>query len=261
MIRSLREVLRRREMLATLIVRNLKIRYKNSTLGFVWTVLNPIFMALIYWLFIVRVAKAPVSIGEILVGVFAWNYVVMSVMDAVHAVVGNANLVKKIAFPRIILPLATSMANSVNFLLSQLVVIAYLVVAHSAPSPWIALLPLVFLAHFCLCLGLALLVSCANVFFRDTEHIVGVLLTAWFFLSPVMYTLELLQGHGQRVLGIYALNPVAGIVTAYRAMLLPAETVMPPAWAFAGSFALCGLVLVLGYAAFQRFQQYFGDVL
>lgn len=261
MIAPLREVLKRREMLTTLIARNLKIRYRNSTLGFVWTVLNPIFMALIYWLFIVRVARAPVSIGEILVGVFAWNYVVMSVMDAVHAVVGNANLVKKIAFPRIILPLSTSMANVVNFLLSQFIVAAYLVGTRSPPGPWLALLPLVVLAHFCLCLGLALLVSCANVFFRDTEHIVGVLLTAWFFLSPVMYTLRILEDQGGRMLALYALNPLAGIITAYRAILLPAATVVPPPWAWAGSFAMCAAVLLLGYVSFQRLQPYFGDVL
>ncbi len=261
MFSTLREIARRREMLSTLIVRHLKIRYKNSTLGFLWTVLNPIFMAIIYWFFISKVARAPVPIGALLVGVFAWNYTVMSVMDSTGAVIGNANLVKKVAFPREILPLSVSIAGLINFLLSQIVVLLFLLATRTAPSPWVVLFPFIVLAHFCLCLGLSFIVSCANVYFRDTEHLVGVLLSAWFFMSPVMYAIDQVKGLPRPWFFIYCMNPVAGIVSAYRAVLLPGKTLPPDPVPWAVSFALCGAILLAGYAIFRRAQANFGDVL
>ena len=186
-MRSLpRDLLSHRELLWILVQRNLKIRYKNSVLGFFWTLLGPIFLILIYWAFI-RLLKIQISINALITGIIVWQFVAMSLGDSLNSILGNANLVTKTAFPRFLLPLSTVCANSINYLLTFAVLLVFLFFRHAEPAA-LYFLPLILLTQFALCLGLSLLVSSLNVLFRDVEHLMSVMLLAWFFLSPVMYT-------------------------------------------------------------------------
>jgi ABC-type polysaccharide/polyol phosphate export permease len=260
------QIMRRREMLSSLVMRELKSRYKGSALGFLWSIMTPLFMAVIY-VFFLRLLARGVPIAEIVIGVFAWQFTVQSVQSGMESITGNANLVKKVAFPRVILPTATTLAALVNFLLSlavQFVLLAVLLWrADSGFGSWLALVPLVIIYHTLFNLALAMLMGAANVYFRDTQHLVGVLLTAWFFLSPVMYPLSFLDGIAEGMpwaANLYMLNPVAIIVTAYRAAILPASTFAWTAWTVAG--ALWPLVVFLpAYLVFKRAQRNFADFL
>jgi len=253
----------RRELLHNLVTRELKSRYKGSVLGFLWSVLTPLFMALIY-MFFMRIAGHGVPFPEILVGVFAWQFTAQSVQAGMQAVTSNANLVKKVAFPRISLPLATTSAQGIDYILSLGVQVALLIVLlwgnDAAFSTRLVFLPLVFACHFALNLGLACLFAAANVFYRDVQHLVGVGLSAWFFLSPVMYNLALVEQLSARAAEVFLVNPLAWVVTAYRACWLSGSEFPLNRVTLAGG-VLPWLILLLGVLVFRRTQKEFADLL
>ncbi len=256
----LTEIWHRRELVALLVSRNLKLRYKNSALGFFWSLLGPLFLILIYAIFL-GVMRFQIDVRVLVTGIIVWQFLAMCLGDSLHAIVGNANLVTKAAFPRIILPLAMVKANLVNFLLSLAVVLIYLVVAKASFGAWY-LLPPVILTQFALCLGVALIFSASNVFFRDTEHIISVVMLAWFFMTPVIYPMAIVMENPNLpawVSSAYFLNPMTGIVTTYRMALL--STPNPGAHLLCLSFAVAWGILFAGVAIFQKAQVLFGDEL
>lgn len=243
-----------------LVVRNLKIRYKNSVLGFFWSLLGPLLLILIYSIFL-QVMRFDIDLKVLVTGIIVWQFLAMCLGDSLHAILGNANLVTKASFPRIILPLAMVKANLANFLLSFIVVIVYLVLAGASFGAlyWI---PLVVLTQLALCTGVALLFSASNVFFRDTEHILSVVMLAWFFLTPVIYPIDRVlanPGFPAWVPVAFFMNPMTGIVTAYRVALLSVPN--PGTLLLTLSFAAAWSILVVGVMLFQRTEVYFGDEL
>lgn len=263
----LRTILERRELLWNLTARELKQRYKGSALGFLWSVLTPLFMAAIYVVFLRLLARG-VPMQDILIGVFAWQYTTQCVMGGMTSVTGNANLVKKVAFPREILPVSQVAANGIGYLLSLLVQFPVLAVllwndpAVGFSSAWPMFL-FWMLWQTVFNLGLAMLVGALNVNFRDTQHLVGVFLSAWFFLSPVMYNMEFARGIATDwpwAVNLLYCNPMAVILNGYRDALLTDSAVgMPPA-AWLG-FALVPLTLFLGVFVYRRLQKNFADLL
>ena len=257
-----KSVWRARELVLILVGRNLKIRYKSSALGFFWSLLGPLCMIGIYATFagILKWNDGRANYLQFLiVGLLAWQFLSMCLNDSLHAVMGNANLVKKTAFPRAVLPAATVIANAVNFLLTLAVLLVYLLVFHrSFGNPaWLAV---ALVHHVALCLGIAMLVSASNVFFRDTEHIVGVLSLAWFFLSPIFYPISMqLDRIPDALAPLPFLNPVVGLVGLYRQAFI-GET-LPSLPLLLLSLGVCWGFMFLGAAVFSRAQRRFGDVL
>jgi len=260
----IRIVWERREMLANLVSRELKARYKGSVLGFLWTVLTPLFMAVIY-VFFLRLLARGVPMERVIIGVFAWQFTAQSVNSGLTAITGNANLIKKVRFPRFILPTAATLANLVNYLFSlvvQVVLVGILLgLQHQTISPMIVLLPLLLVYHTLFNLSLSLLLSSANVYFRDAQHLVGVLLTAWFFASPAMYDLSIVQRVADKyplLTDLYMLNPMAVIITGYRALMLP-DAAFPWSWAVGVSVAITCILFIAAFVVFRRAQRNFAD--
>lgn len=256
----IKDVFRRRELLLILVARNLKIRYKNSALGFFWSLLSPLFLILIYAVFL-RVMRFAWDLPVLVTGIITWQFLALCLGDSLHAVVGNANLVTKASFPRIMLPLAMTGANLVNFLLSFGVLCVYLV-AMRVDAGALYWLPFILLTQFALCFGVALIISCANVFFRDTEHILSVVMLAWFFLTPVIYPIEIVTESTSLpwwTAIAYHLNPMTGIVSAYRSVLLSSP--LPGSGLLGLSFCIAWVVPLVGLLVFGQFQGRFGDEL
>ncbi len=256
------ELCERKELLAILIARNIKIRYKNSALGFFWTLLAPLFMIAIYSVF-ARIMRWNLGREDFLpflvVGIVVWQYLAMSLNDSLSAISGNANLIKKTAFPRHILPVSTVLANGVNFLLTFAVLLVFLLIV-KADFQALWTLPLVLATHAALCLGLALAFSAASVFFRDTEHAVGVGLLAWFFMSPVFYSMDLQMAIlPERLSAAVYLNPMSGILSAYRFALM-SEPIAggESVWL---SFAVAWALLPAGLGLFRATEKRFADEL
>jgi ABC-type polysaccharide/polyol phosphate export permease len=243
-----------RDLLVNLVKRDLAVRYKRSVLGFAWSFLNPLLMMLVFA--IVFQVVRPLSVRSyplfVLAGLLPWYFLAGSLSGAARSITGNAQLIDKVYFPREILPLAVVLSNFVNFLLSLAVFLPLALLLGARFSPWTLAFPVVILIQLGLVSGLALLLAALNVFYRDTELVLDVALTAWFFLTPIFYELELLPN---RFLGIdvwrfvYTLNPMATLVTDYRYILLyqyPVirHTLVP---------ALLGLaILLVGWYLFRR---------
>lgn len=255
----------RRELLATLIGRNLKIRYKGSALGFFWSLLTPGFFILIYAVFagILKFnAGQPNYLQFLVAGIIVWQFTAGCLNDSLNAIVGNSNLVKKVFFPRIILPVSTALANAVNFFLTFIVLVVYLLISGAADFHAVWWLVPALIMQLALCIGLCCLCGTANVFYRDTQHIIGVISQAWFFLSPVMYGVDLQLGFLPGNLHHIAyLNPMTGILAAYRAALM-GMPITPAGWQpIAISSCVCFLVFLFGLQALRAGDKRFGDVL
>ena len=270
---DLATALKRRELVLNLAARTLKVRYKNSALGFLWTLINPLLMMLIYAFFIMILAGqkglGELDIRVLLVGVIFWQFVVMCTGDAAGAVAGHANLIKRVYFPRVLMPFSMCVANFVNYFLSLVVLLVLVVVISLAGrNPdihlnlgWLWFLPLVLVLQFALVLGIALIVSALTVYFKDIEHITSVLLMAFFFMSPILYQAKLVREFSPLLARWYMMNPFASLVTLMRRAFLGGAEAWPTEWTFVPSLALSFVVLAFGLWLFSRLEPHFADQL
>lgn len=270
---SLQEVWVYRDLLWNLVVRDLKVRYKNSVLGVAWSLLNPLLMMLVFTVvFTVFWPNNQVAhfSAFVLTGLLPWNLFQASIMGAAYSIVGNANLVKKVYFPREVLPIAVVLSNAVNFLLALLVLFPVLWMNDIPLTRHAVWVPVILLIQICFTVGLALVVSTLNVFYRDTAMVLDVGLLAWFFLTPIFYPMEFIPAT-KVVLGVALpvhrlvrwVNPMASIIDSYRIVLygsIEGTGPAPPALDFMARTAVTAiLVLVVGWWFFRRYSGRFGE--
>jgi lipopolysaccharide transport system permease protein len=261
-MKRLLDILKWKDLVRNLVLKNLRIRYKGSVLGFLWTMLNPMFMMFIYFIFI-RLLRIAIDLPSLLVGILAWQYFVMCLSDSVNAITAHPSLIKRTSFPRIVFPASMVLANLINFLLSLIVLVLFL--GASAIffgytinlGPALLLLPAAVLLQTVLVMGFASFFACCNVYFKDTEHIMSILLLAWFFLTPIMYPLEMVRERAGQFFDLYLLNPMVPVVTLYRYVFLGMAP--PAAPMFYVSCCLSFLVLAAGVGFFLKKELYFAD--
>ncbi|MGB9905629.1 MAG: ABC transporter permease [Desulfotomaculales bacterium] len=249
---QLKEIYAYREMLRNLVAKEIRARYKGSALGFLWTFFNPLLMLVVYSIvfsFVMRVQIENYAMF-LFVALLPWNYLSASVIQGAASLVQNSALVKKIYFPREVLPLSAVLANLVNYLLSLLILIPALLAFKIRLTAALLAFPVVLLVETMLVTSLALCVSVANVYFRDLEHIVGILMTVWFFLTPVLYPVDVIP---DEVKPFFSLNPATPLMEAYRAIFFSGRW---PDWASLGYLA-AGLaaLLTMSLALFNRLQK------
>ena len=269
-----RELVRRRFLLRNLIVRDLKVRYKNSLLGVLWSLLNPLLMMVVFSLvFGVLSANGPRQYPVFfLVGLLPWNFFSGALISSTASITSNQHLVKKVYFPREILPTAAVLSNLVNFFIALIVLVVFLYAAGlgiSVHAWW--LIPLVII-QVIFTMGLGLLLSSLHVFYRDIMMILDVVMLAWFFLTPIMYPLSRFD-ESVALGGIDMVpsrlmrwvNPMASLVDGYRTVLWGTMSsngpvAMDPAYLLR-TFVTALLVLIVGYGVFNRTQHLFGETL
>jgi lipopolysaccharide transport system permease protein len=277
MLANLKELWRFRELLYTLVERELKIRYKNSFLGFFWSLLNPIITVMVMTLvfkYFMRLETPSLS-AYILAAYLPFIFFQMSVLDASQSVIVALPIIRKVYFPRVVLPLAMILANFVHLLLALGVFMVYLLVVYllfPGKSPFqftTLLLPVVLLINLALAAGIGFIVSALNTFYEDVKYVVSVVMWLLLFLSPVMYFSENVWNHSKTADGglvylIYHLNPVAMLCTAYRKILIAPQVVdlrgeqlvpLPLDWKLLGITAATSVVLlIVGFKLFTRLQ-------
>lgn len=262
----LRELWRYRELIQNLVVRDLKVRYKNSALGVLWSLLNPLLMMLVFTAVFTVMRGSPIAKypAFVLIGLLAWQFFQDSVAGATNSIVGNSHLINKVYFPREILVISGVLANLVNFLIALLLLMPILLLFDIALTAWALLLPVMIFIQIVFTLGIGLLVATANVFYRDVGMIVSVALLAGFFLTPVFYPLSQLP-ENYPLFGIewdiwrlmYYLNPMASIIENYRRILYYGHQ---PAFPFVFRTFITALgVLVMGLMIFYRYHSRFGE--
>jgi ABC-2 type transport system permease protein len=210
------------ELLRNLVRKDLKVKYKGSTLGFAWSLANPLLLMAVYYVVFQLILRngIPNFAIYLMSGLLVWNAFSGAVMGASGSVVGNANLVKKVRFPLPVLPLSAVGFALVHFALQLLVLVVVVVATGHSIIGWQLLLAIPALAVALLfTVALSLLVSALNVRYRDTQHLLEVALLAWFWLNPVVYSISLVRQQLQGLTWIYWLNPMADvIVTMQRAI-------------------------------------------
>lgn len=248
-----------RELLQFMIWRDIKVRYKQTVLGAVWAILQPLMTMIVFSLFFGRLAKVPSDGIPYPVFAFAalvpWTFFSTGLGQAANSLVGSANLIKKVYFPRLSIPIATVLAGIVDLGLSFLVLIVMMAYYGIAPTINVVWLPLFILLALITALGVGLWLSALNVQFRDVRYVVPFLMQFWLFATPIAYSSSLLHDPWRT---IYGLNPMVGVVEGFRWALL-GSPISPGPQLIASSVAAV-TILVTGAYYFRWMEKTFADI-
>jgi len=257
-----RRVVHFRDLLRELVARDMKLRYERSVLGVAWSLLTPLAQLLVFSFIFGAVLRLgmPNYTSFLFIGLLAWSWFQLSLFEAANAITGGRQLIKQPGFPAPVLPAIPLVTHLIHFLLALPILLLFLALAGELEFRITALpilmLPLVIGLQFVLTLGLSFLVATFQVHFRDTQHVLGVLLLLLFYLSPVFYDARAIP---ERYWQLYRLNPLVHLIEAYRDILL--RGVLPSPGSLLGLGVLaCGL-LWLGYTVFMRASTRFAEEL
>lgn len=251
------ELLRYREMFFGLVGREVRARYKGSALGFLWSLLNPLMMMGVYSLIFAVYMRINIPHYAVFLfcGLLPWTWFATTVHNATAAIVANSNLIKKVYFPLEILPLVNVTTNLVNFVFSLPVLFLFVVVSHVPLTLNILLLPVLMVLQFLLSLGVALILCTLNAFFRDVEQLLGPVMLAWFYLTPVVYDANAIP---EKFKFLFYVNPMAPLIESYQAVLYHGRPPEPLHLAFSAGTGL--LLFLVGYVVFYRHKFTFAEV-
>ena len=248
-----------RELLYFFVWRDVKVRYKQTVLGVAWAILQPLFTMVIFSLFFGRLAKVPSDGIPYPLFSFAalvpWTFFATGLQLAANSLVGSANLITKVYFPRLIVPVAAVLSGLVDFALAFVLLLLMMIYMGYTPAATVIALPLFFLLAFATALGAGLWLAALNVRFRDVRYILPFLTQAWMFATPIAYPSSLLHEPWRSV---YALNPMVGVVDSFRWALLRAPA--PSSSSLLVSSVVAVAMLTTGAFYFRRMERTFADV-
>ena len=256
---NLRSLWEYRELLYFLTWRDIKVRYKQTALGAAWAILHPLATMLIFSLFFGRLVKVPSDGIPYPLFAFAalvpWTFFSNGLNQSSNSLIASANLLKKVYFPRLAIPIATVLAGVVDFILAFLVLLLLIVYYRMTPTINIVWTPLFLALAFITSLGVGLWMSALNVKYRDVRYVIPFLIQIWLFATPVAYPSSLLS---QPWRTIYGLNPMVGVVEGFRWALLGTNTA--PGLMVLASAAAAFLILITGALYFRYMERTFADV-
>lgn len=252
------ELWRFREMLRSLVVRNLKVKYQRSLLGFVWTLLNPLLTLGVLVVVFDHVVKIPVPQywAFLVSGYFAWNFLLQVISAGPFVIMEHAGLRRSVAFPGEVLVLGAALSRLVEFAVEMTLALTALVLFHhhGVPASFV-FLPVLVLLLVLLAVGLMMPIAALGVFYRDVQHALPILLLILFYISPVFYPARLVPPALHQ---FYFLNPVAGLLTLFQTVLYDGRM---PSFALLGEQGLTAIVIcLLGYVIFNRYQAVFAEL-
>lgn len=251
------EIFNYRGMISSLVKRDLKGRYKGSVLGFFWTFLNPLLQLGVYTLVFSVIMRNGISdyYLYLFVALIPWLYFSTCVSGGCNCVLSNAALVGKIYFPREVLPIAYTVSQLVNMILSFLVVFAVLIASGKGINlEAILYLPIIIFVETFLSLGVTFLFSAICVFFRDLIYLLGIISMVWQFVTPVMYGIDMVP---EEMHGVFMLNPMTAIIVAYRDILYYKK--IPEVSTLLNAFVFGVCTLIVGVIVFEKAQKHFAE--
>lgn len=256
---TIKELYAYRQMIFSLVRKDLRGRYKGSALGFLWTFINPLLQLVVYTVVFSFILKTNIEryYLYLFVALIPWIFFSSSITVGAASVVAQKDLIKKIYFPRMVIPISYVTSCFVNMLLCFIVIFAVILVS-GAGFNFAALLtlPVIMAVEYILALGMALLTSAVTVYFRDLEHILGIVSMVWMYMTPIMYDRSIVP---ERLLPIFNLNPMTHIISCYRDVLYRKE--MPDLLSLISAAALGIFFLILGGIVFNRLQRRFAEEL
>ena len=253
-----KEIYKYREFLKTSIKKEFRGKYKKSFLGVLWSFLNPLCQLLIYALvfpFILRVDVDNYTMF-LVVALIPWTFFNMTVIQSAASVVANGGIIKKVYFPREILPLSVATSNLLNFFITSGLVLIALLISGIGIGSSILILPFVILMQYILQLGLSFILSAITVFVRDVEYIMNIFIMLMFYMCPIVYSSDMIP---ERFLPLFKLNPMFHIIGYYREILYYQR--VPEIGGMLILFGISIIILIIGYKIFNKLQRKFAEEL
>jgi lipopolysaccharide transport system permease protein len=251
------EIVRYRSLLRNLVAKDLKVRYKNSALGFVWSLLNPLLLMLVFTFVFTQLLdqQIPDFPVFVLTALLPWTWTASAVAIGTGSLVDNAPLINKVYFPRYLLPVSVVLSTGMNFVLGLPALFFLMVVFNRPFTQWMLYIPIIILVQAIFLMALVLFLAPLHVHLRDTMVVVDVGLTAWFFLTPILYSIEMVVP--DLAAWMYRINPMAAIVAEYRTILYDGGVPDPLFMGRTGATAL--VMLILAYVFFKRLNRNIGE--
>lgn len=253
-----KELYNYREFLKTSIRKEFRGKYKKSFLGVLWSFLSPLFQVLVYALVFPFILKNDINNYTVflIVALIPWNFFNMTILQSTASIVANGGIIKKVFFPREILPISTATSNLINFLVTGIIIICSLLISGIGIGKSIIVLPLIIIIQYILQLGLSLILSSITVYIRDVEYLLNVFMMLMFYMSPVVYSADMIP---DKFLPLFKLNPMFHIIKYYREILYYKQ--IPDMLSVMLLFGVCILVLIVGYLIFRKLEKRFAEEL
>ena len=256
---TIKELYDYRQMIFSLVKKDLRGRYKGSVLGFMWTFINPLFQLIVYTIVFSKILRNDVEryYLYLFVALIPWIFFSSSITVGAASIISQKDLVKKIYFPRMVIPISYVTSCFVNMLLCFIVIFAVIIVT-GAGINFIAVLtlPVIMIVEYIFALGMAMLASAVTVYFRDLEHILGIVSMAWMYLTPVVYPKSMIP---EKYVPIFDLNPMTHIINCYRTVLY--EKKIPDLSTLLLAASLGVFFLIFGAVVFNKLQRHFAEEL
>jgi ABC-type polysaccharide/polyol phosphate export permease len=258
MFQQAKALWQRRELLKYLVVSDLKLLYRNKALGFLWSILDPLFLMLVYTLLVVVIFRRggpqfPVLLFSALL---AWRWFIIALQSSVTSVTSRAKLIQSVNFPKSILPLIKVTTGLVSYLIGLVILVPMLFIFEADFTFNILWLPVLIFIQLLFVIGAAYFGALLGVYFRDLQNILQFLLRIWFYLSPALYTVA--DRIPEKYQGIYMLNPFAALFTSYKNILVLG---LPPSEYMLLAAAIAVVVLIAGFGLFTRQERQFAKVI
>lgn len=256
---SRRDLENYRDLVLVLLQKELKIRYTNKLLGYLWSIANPLSSAFIYFVaFGLILQTREQNYALVLISaLFPWQWLANSVNSSANLFIGKASLIKKVNFPRNIIPLCAVLNHMVHFMASIPILLVLLLISNHYPHlSWIYGFPLLLVIQFCTAYGIALAISSINLFFRDLERLVGVIMHFLFFLTPILYTVNRYPAEYRNL--IIAINPATPLIISWRGLFLDGTLEPRPLLL---SIFYAGLFLTLGHLIYKKLSWKFAELI
>lgn len=247
-----------RQLLKSNVSKEIRGKYKGSFLGVLWSFVNPLLMTLVYAIvfpFILR-STQPHYVTFVVIGVLPWTWFTNVISQGTNTIVVNGGIIKKVYFPREILPISIVTSGLINFLISCIIIAIFLICSGIGFSFYILLLPLIVLIQYILMLGLIFITSAIDVFVRDAEYIIAFLVSMLFYATPILYSSDLFPAKFSWILN---LNPLTTIINSYRDIFY--YQTMPNLKALGIVFLVSVLILIMGYKIFGKLKKGFAEEL
>lgn len=256
MIENIKELYKYREMLKNLVRKDLRTRYKGSVLGFLWTFINPLLQLVVYTLVFSTIMRMNINKYSMFLftALLPWIFFSSSIQVGAGSIVANKDLIKKVYFPREIIPISIVNSGLMNLLFGFMILFPALILFKIKFTVSLIYLPLVILVEYIFTLAFALLFSAVNVYFRDLEHILGIVIMAWFYFTPIVFPVEMVP---VKYIKLFFLNPMTSIIIDFRNILYSGK---PPDLSILGiSLAASILLLIFSYNVFIVLQKNFAE--
>lgn len=215
-----KELYNYRELLRTNVKKEIRGKYKGSFLGVLWSFVNPLLMTLVYAMvfpYLMRGAQYEHYTTFVVIGILAWNWFTISIALGTSIIVGNAGIIKKVYFPREILPISVVTSGLINYLISLLIIAIFLICSGIGFSIYMLWLPLIIVTQYFLTLGIVFITSALQVYVRDLEYIINFIINMLFYGTPILFTMDLFKG--TKIYGLLKYNPMTPIMNSYRDVL------------------------------------------